>query len=266
MTTAVAPAWPPRVIAIASQSGPVARGRPAEFLHHGVILIRVPTATAALIELGRDPEMAAILVPGDLKGMDLEGFLPIVRQFMQTPVILGFGSQERMPTGIMAGSLDGLVTAMLPVTPLRLSQALQNCEPSATASHVVEVGELVLDADAFRVWWHGAEVRLPLRPFEMLRYLMEAAPRAVGREELMSEFVRPGISWRSDSVSTGIGRIREALQSAVPAVPVPIETVKKVGYRIATGNGLAAAMPSSEASAPTRVMMSSSTLRTREIG
>ena len=267
MSPPAAPDWPRRVVAIGATSVAVARGTNSEFLHDGIALAHVPNAAAALVALAHDAAVAAVLLPLELPDMALDDFIEIVRAFAQTSVIVGVDSLT--PAEVSAGMRErgAAATVVLPVTPNRLAQALRAVPiPTPSEPRVFRCGDLELDIDAFRVHWYGEEVRLPPRVFEILHYLMAAYPRAVTLQELVSEFVPSGNHWRTDSIRVAIRRLREQLEAAAPGMPVPVETVKKVGYRITDGSERTPVSPMSATSTPTLATTSSLTHRTNALG
>jgi two-component system KDP operon response regulator KdpE len=230
-----APSWPARVIAVATPVADVARGRAAEFRQRGILLESTPSVAAALISIGQDPRSVA-LVPTDLRDMPLLDFLDVVRAFSTVPVIVGLASAYDNET--VAAALDrGSARAVrLPVSADALAHAIDEsrgrsippAEPEA-----YHVGDLELDRASYRVHWHGEEVHLAPRLFEMLRYFAAAHPRVVSLEELVSEFgATSGPRDPGERVRVMIGRIRAQLVAARPDLPPPLETVHRVGYRL----------------------------------
>lgn len=229
------PAWPARVIAVATPVAGVTRGRTAEFRQRGLLIEGTPTAAAALISMGQNPHAVA-LVPTDLRDMPLLDFLDVLRAFSAAPVIVGLAPEYDNETVVAA--LDrGIARAVkLPVTADALAHAIEESRVSSTPTVEPEryrVGELELDPASYRVHWHGEEVHLAPRLFEMLRYFAAAHPRVVSLEELVSEFgATSNPRDRGERVRVMIGRIRAQLSHARPDLPAPLETVHRVGYRL----------------------------------
>jgi len=269
MSYLAAPVWPMRVVAVEADDMPVARGRSAEFRHAGVALTVVPTPAAALVAIGHDSGVSGVLVPIDMTGMALDDFVDIVHAFGRASVIIGIASVVRSEPEIVTHLRERgpVETIVMPASPHRLAAALKTAAPPAVPQQrVYRCGDLELDADAFRVLWHGQDVRLSPSSFELLQYLMAAYPRTVTMQELVSEFVPAGTSWRSDSVRSRIRHVREGLLAAVPDVPQPIKTVTKIGYRIVDANDVELDNPISLTSSPTRATTSSLTRRTNSRG
>lgn len=235
MTSPAPPAWPRRVVVVDGDDASLVRGRNAEFLHVGVALLRVSSAAAALVALAEAEESAVVLVPKDPPGMPLRDFLDVVEALGRTAVVLGVPVAP--DADIRLGDPIGrrpLATADLPVTPTRLVAVLDVVAPSTSAiGEVYRCGELELDTAGFRVSWYGRDVRLSPSGFALLEYLMAASPRTVSTEELANGVAREGAGAGADRVRARVRRVRDQLKSAVPDREPPLQTVTRVGYRIA---------------------------------
>lgn len=229
MTSVPRPSWPRHVITIAPSSVMMTRGTSSEFRFEGISLTQVPTAAEAIARIRREPSIAAVLTTPASPDMPLGALRDAADAAGGIPVILGVGLGEQ----VADIDAETLLTVVIPVTPQRLADALRAVPRSEPAPLLHEqVGQLELDLDAVRVWWHGREVRLPPRAFEILHCLAVAAPEPVDIDELVRTFVPPDTHWRADSIRFAMRRIRELFEAAAPGIPAPIETVVGVGYRI----------------------------------
>lgn len=232
----MAPAWPARVIAVASDPGAIARGRPAEFRQAGLMLDGTPSVAAALVEIGRERD-ALVLVPSDLDAMPLLDFVEVVHAISDQRVIIGIA--PHVDAEAVADAIErGMATAVpLPVTAARLASAVTVARPLVpVTSHLLEVGALEVDTAAYRVRWHGAEVRLAPRLIEMVHYFATAYPRVVSMPELAGEFGSSDDARdRGARARVSIGRIRHLFATAHPGGLQPLETVHRVGYRLSAG-------------------------------
>jgi len=228
-----APPWPARVITVASRPLDIARGRPREFRQRGVVLDGTSSIAAALVEIGRDPG-SLVLVPSNLGGMPLLDFIEVVRAFSAQRVIIGVAGD--CDVAALATALEqGLATSVaLPVTPAMLAAAVELARPQpAPVPPTLRVGALELDLAAFRVFWHGADVRLTPRLVEVLHYFVAAYPRVISMEELVSEFgSKDGLREGTERARVSIGRMRHLFAEAHPEALQPFETVHRVGYRL----------------------------------
>ena len=213
-----APAGSTRVV-IAGSGG--LRGRAAEFRRIGLAVVEHDSGLGALRDLRDDT--AALLVTGDLPDVPRDALIDIARSLARVPVIVGADA------GSPAGATP---TVRLPITPQALAAALRSVRrPDVSARHLIERGALIIDVEGFRATWHGAELRLPPRLFDVLRSLAEAAPRTLSYGSLAAPL--PGVLDPHERVRASVARIRAALESAAPRSADPIVTVHKVGYRLA---------------------------------
>jgi DNA-binding response OmpR family regulator len=97
------------------------------------------------------------------------------------------------------------------------------------ASSVIRAGPLELDYTTREVRLGSIRASLSEREFQLLGYLLEHAGEAVSRERLLSEVWGYGFDPGSNVVDVCIRRIRRRL-----GPDCPIETVRSVGYRIAS--------------------------------
>jgi DNA-binding response OmpR family regulator len=96
-------------------------------------------------------------------------------------------------------------------------------------SSVVRVGRLELDLRTREVRVGSTRALLSEREFQLLGYLVEHAGEAVSRERLLSDVWGYGFDPGSNVVEVCVRRIRRRLRPESP-----IETVRTVGYRIAS--------------------------------
>jgi DNA-binding response OmpR family regulator len=235
MSAVASPTWPARVIALSTSTIDVTRGRASEFRQRGLVIERTSSVSEALISIGHDPE-SIVLVPTDLAGMPVLDFIDVVRAFSASPVIVGLVPECDDET--IAAALDrGLArTVRLPVTAIALARAVEEAGHRVTRPDPerFRIGALELDAGSYRVHWHGVEVHVPPRQFELLRYFAAAHPRMLTIEELVSEFgANNNPRDRAERVRVMIARLRALFTQAVPDQPAPLETVHRVGYRLA---------------------------------
>jgi DNA-binding response OmpR family regulator len=91
------------------------------------------------------------------------------------------------------------------------------------------VGRLELDLRTREVRVGSTRALLSEREFQLLGYLVEHAGEAVSRERLLSDVWGYGFDPGSNVVEVCVRRIRRRLRPESP-----IETVRTVGYRIAS--------------------------------
>ena len=106
-----------------------------------------------------------------------------------------------------------------------------NAEP-----RIVTVRDLELDLAARRAWMAGGELELTRKEFDLLARLAADAGRVVTREVLMSEVWDENWFGSTKTLDVHISGLRRKLGED-PATPGYIQTVRGVGFRLATEDG-----------------------------
>jgi two-component system phosphate regulon response regulator PhoB len=113
----------------------------------------------------------------------------------------------------------------------RIRAVLRRRVPEAV-SDTVQVGDLSLDAAAYRVVFRGRELKTGPTEFKLLHYLMKHADRVHSRANLLDRIWGDHVFIEERTVDVHIKRLREALGDAAPMV----ETVRGAGYRLSAGS------------------------------
>lgn len=232
MSVALAPLhdWV-KVIAVGEGEG-VIRGRAAEYRHRGVALASRPSVVAALTEISRDPD-SVVIVPTNLDEMPPAAFVTLLAAMTRVRVIGGIapGCSAEELRDLLESGVD--TTLRLPLRPATLAQALTAVQlQTAETEHVLRCGDLVLDTREHRVVWRGRDVHLAPKEFEILRHLMQEHPGVVTLDRLVTMFER-GDEARAIRVRSAITRMRARFAEVDPTAAGVVETVHRVGYRLA---------------------------------
>jgi len=94
-------------------------------------------------------------------------------------------------------------------------------------SHVIEVQELRIDKDAYRVTVDSDDIRVPHLQFKLLVALVEGRDRVQSRRVLLREVWGIPGETTSRTVDTNVKRLRDRLRSAGRF----IQSIRGVGYR-----------------------------------
>ncbi|MDQ1402209.1 MAG: two-component system, OmpR family, response regulator RegX3 [Actinomycetota bacterium] len=92
------------------------------------------------------------------------------------------------------------------------------------------IGDVHLDPERHEVEVRGAEVRLPLKEFELLELLMANAGRVVTRDTLIDRVWGPDYVGDTKTLDVHIKRLRAKVEPD-PARPTHITTIRGLGYR-----------------------------------
>jgi len=102
----------------------------------------------------------------------------------------------------------------------------------------IQIGHLLLDTAAYKVYKHNKELTLRQKEFDLLAALMTRPGQVVSRAELMDRVW--GVNWLGDTrtLDVHIRWVREKIEEC-PSRPQYIRTVRGVGYRFAAPDDLA---------------------------
>jgi DNA-binding response OmpR family regulator len=98
----------------------------------------------------------------------------------------------------------------------------------------LSAGDVTLDPASRTVWRAGIQVALTTREFSLLRYLLSRAGEVVPRSELMEQVWDANYDGLSNTLEVHVAALRRKLD--IDGRQTPIETVRGVGYRIATAD------------------------------
>lgn len=175
-----------------------------------------------------------IVLLGPVSGpVDGLGFLETVHAVEpELPVIVGVGADE--PT--LAGKAALLGAAVL-AHPYRIEPLLRLVSSLVVRTHPVEIhplslnlGRLRIDGAAPRMWLDGAETRLPMREYLLLRYLADRAGAVVARKEIVRAIWGVDAARASNTLSVHIMRLRRRLLDD-DSDPQWIQVIRGVGYQ-----------------------------------
>lgn len=169
---------------------------------------------------------------------DLDG-LAVCRQIRAdhvVPIIMltARGSEVDRVLGLEVGA-DDYVTKPFSIREVlaRIAAVLRRAETGQTDLPALPerdvLGNFVLDRAARRVTVDGAEVRLALREFELLSFLIGNPGRAHTRDALIQSVWGPAFSGDQKTVDVHIRWLREKFMHRAP---FEIVTVRGVGYRL----------------------------------
>ncbi|WP_075217516.1 response regulator transcription factor [Mongoliimonas terrestris] len=97
------------------------------------------------------------------------------------------------------------------------------------ASNEIEVGPVRLDVKGGRLTVSGNPVKLTSHEFRLIQYLMLHKDKVVSRTELVEHLYDQDFDRDSNTIEVFVGRLRKKLGVDL------IETVRGLGYRIASG-------------------------------
>ena len=98
------------------------------------------------------------------------------------------------------------------------------------SSHLVQVGDVILDPDEHTVVVDGTQVAMPLKEFELLHLLMINQGRVLQRETLIDRVWGSDYVGDTKTLDVHIKRLRTKVEPD-PTAPTRIVTIRGLGYK-----------------------------------
>lgn len=169
------------------------------------------------------------MLPG-VSGIELCRRLRQRAETERLPIIMltARGEEAERVRGLAVGADDYVVKPFsTPELLARIKAMLRRANPSVL-SHVLKVGEIVLDRQQHRVYRKEREIKLGPTEFRLLEYFMMAPGRVFSRSQLLDGIWGRDIYVDDRTVDVHIGRLRKAINTGREADP--IRTVRGAGY------------------------------------
>jgi DNA-binding response OmpR family regulator len=221
---------PPRTILVVEDEPGI-----VDFLEHGLRAHGFQVISAGDGDRGLELALSGVadLVVLDmmLPGRDgLEVLSELQRDRHALPVIIltALGEVEQRVTGLDAGAVDYLTKPFsLQELAARIRAQLRVAEQAPSTT--LRSGELEVNLLAREVRRDGEPLRLTTTEFELLVYLMRNRGRVLSREQILRAVWGYEHDPGTNVVDVYVGYLRRKLGR--PGQPVPITTVRSVGYR-----------------------------------
>lgn len=137
------------------------------------------------------------------------------------------GSTEDRVRGLTAGGDDYIVKPFALEELVARVKAQIRRSGIADESSMIEVSDLVMDTDAYRVWRGGVEVMLSGTEFTMLRFLMANSGRTVTRAQILDHVWHYDFGGDGSIIETYVSHLRKKIENGRPRL---IHTVRGIGY------------------------------------
>ena len=201
----------------------------------------IARTAAEALRLGREAHPDVVLLDLALPDGDGRDVCRELRRTSDVPIIMltARGTVTDRIVGLELGADDYVVKPFAVAEVIsRIRAVLRrarsvgvNAEP-----RIVTVRDLELDLAARRAWMAGGELELTRKEFDLLARLARDAGQVVSRETLMSEVWDENWFGSTKTLDVHISGLRRKLGED-PATPGYIQTVRGVGFRLATEDG-----------------------------
>jgi DNA-binding response OmpR family regulator len=201
----------------------------------GAILVVSRDGADALFQAGRCfPDV--VLLSADLAVVSAGDVVTAIRRHAHVHIAVGIGDGEahRAAPALLAGASELLTR---PYRLKELQSLLGSYFLRAKQRHdqeaVLRVGLLELNSIAHEVRAAGRPLELTLMEFELLRYLIIHADRAVTHEQIRQDVWRArGSEASSNTIAVHVRRIRAQLNGAAQLI-----NIRGLGYRLTATTG-----------------------------
>ncbi|OGW90671.1 MAG: DNA-binding response regulator [Omnitrophica bacterium RIFCSPHIGHO2_02_FULL_63_14] len=139
------------------------------------------------------------------------------------------GDESDTIVGLELGADDYMTKPFSPKELVARIKAVLRRAKEPASEEMVTVGELRVDFGKHLVWVRGKPVELTAKEFDLLRALLEANGRVLGREFLLDRVwgLEQSLEIETRTVDVHVGQLRKKLRSEAKR----LVTVKGTGYR-----------------------------------
>ena len=189
-----------------------------------------PEALTEFERAGADIVLLDLMLPG-LPGTEV---CRRIRSISNVPVIMVTAKDTEVDkvVGLELGA-DDYVTK--PYSPrelvARIRAVLRRGGDSELLPPALEVGPVRMDVDRHLVTVDGAEVRLPLKEFELLELFLRNPGRVLTRGQLIDRVWGSGYVGDTKTLDVHVKRLRAKIEPD-PAAPTTLVTVRGLGYKL----------------------------------
>lgn len=137
------------------------------------------------------------------------------------------GEEFSQLAGYQAGANDYVVKVIKPkILISKINALLQLTNQVEDGAQVLEVGDLVIDKNNFRVTKNGQVFLLPKKEFDLLHLLASSTQKVFKREEILERVWGNDVIVGERTIDVHIRRLREKLGDD------SIQTLKGIGYKL----------------------------------
>lgn len=152
-----------------------------------------------------------------------------IKELQKTLIVFLSARSEEFSqlAGFDAGANDYIVKIIKPkVLISKVNALLQLTTQVAEQSKVIEIGDLLIDKDNFKVTKSGKNFLLPKKEFDLLHLLASNTQKVFKREEILDKVWGNDVVVGERTIDVHIRRLREKLGDH------SIQTLKGIGYKL----------------------------------
>lgn len=152
-----------------------------------------------------------------------------VKELQKTLIVFlsARGEEFSQLAGYQAGANDYVVKVIKPkILISKINALLQLTNQVEDSVKILEIGDLVIDKDNFRVTKNGQVFLLPKKEFDLLYLLASNTQKVFKREEILEKVWGNDVIVGERTIDVHIRRLREKLGDS------SIQTLKGIGYKL----------------------------------
>lgn len=152
-----------------------------------------------------------------------------VKELQKTLIVFlsARGEEFSQLAGYQAGANDYVVKVIKPkILISKINALLQLTDQVEDSVKILEIGDLVIDKDNFRVTKNGQVFLLPKKEFDLLYLLASNTQKVFKREEILEKVWGNDVIVGERTIDVHIRRLREKLGDT------SIQTLKGIGYKL----------------------------------
>ena len=179
-------------------------------------------------ELTPDLILLDVMMP-DKDGIETCQEMRQIKELQKTLIVFLSARSEEFSqlAGFQAGANDYIVKLIKPkVLISKVNALLQLTSQVNDASKVIEIGDLIIDRDNFKVSKNGQPFLLPKKEFDLLYLLASNTDKVFKREEILEKVWGNDVIVGERTIDVHIRRLREKLGIN------SIQTLKGIGYKL----------------------------------
>lgn len=194
----------------------------------------VSTATNGNEGIEKSKEILPDLILLDVMMPEKDGIetcqdLRKIKELQQTLIVFLSARSEEFSqlAGFQAGANDYVVKIIKPkILISKINALLQLTSRVSDSSKNIEIGDLIIDKDIFRVSKAGQLFMLPKKEFDLLYLLASNTDKVFKREEILEKVWGNDVVVGERTIDVHIRRLREKLGINT------IQTLKGIGYKL----------------------------------
>jgi two-component system alkaline phosphatase synthesis response regulator PhoP len=127
--------------------------------------------------------------------------------------------------GLDAGADDYITKPIKPKVLLSKIKAVIRRFKASNTNSYIQIGELIVDREAYKVTYNGEEHNLPRKEFELISLLASKPNKVFGREEILERVWGSEVIVGGRTIDVHIRKLREKIGNK------HFKTIKGVGYK-----------------------------------